>query len=285
MWPGNRKDLATGDRPVLQSTTRKARALAIAIGLLGMPLAGLAQDPAGGGAAPAPQPDAAPGGEALPGPPPIPQAELGPVLKTWPVNRGEIGPNERLIGATVLPRDRQGIWVLDFAFKPVRIRTVEVAGKGRRTIHYLYYRVINNTGQPRMFVPQFTLITDTGKRYEDRVLPQAVQVIQARESADIPLLGAVDVVGMIPASGAKQGIDDAVFGVAVWEGVDPAADKFSIYVRGLSDGNQVITPPQGGAPVTLHKTLRLDFMRPGDERDLNEREIRLADPPFEWIYW
>ena len=29
---------------------------------------------------------------------------------------------------------------------------------------------------------------------------------------------------MVPPS-TKQGIDDAVFGVAIWEGVDPKADK------------------------------------------------------------
>ena len=56
---------------------------------------------------------------------------------------------------------------------------------------------------------------------------------------------------MIPPS-TKEGIDDAVYGVAVWEGVDPKADRFSIYVRGLSDGYQVVTRPrrrQAGRPL------------------------------------
>ena len=40
---------------------------------------------------------------------------------------------------------------------------VEIPGKGRRMVHYLYYRVVNRTGKPRRFVPQFTLVDDKGR--------------------------------------------------------------------------------------------------------------------------
>ena len=219
----------------------------------------------------------------LPTPPPIKEERLVPDLPTIPVRRGSPAFNVQMVDASLLPRDKEGIWVLDFSFKPVRLRTVEVPGKGRRTVHYLYYRIINRTGRPRMFVPQFTLVTDTGHRYDDMVLPQAVQLIRAREDESIPLRGAVDVMGMVPPS-TKEGVDDAVYGVAVWEGVDPKADRFSIYVRGLSDGNQVIPGPDG-KPIVRYKTLRIDFIRRGDERNLTENEIQLSEPPFEWIYW
>ena len=218
----------------------------------------------------------------LPPPPPIPPFELAPTLPTTAVPRGTPLYNVQMVDASLLPRDKEGIWVLDFAFKPLRIITVEVGGK-RKHIHYLYYRVINHTGKPRMFVPQFSLVTDTGKRYEDTVLPIAVNIIQAREDRTIPLLGAVNIMGMIPPS-TKEGVDDAVFGVAIWEGVDPKADRINIFVRGLSDGMQVINPPDG-KPVTRYKTLRIDLIRRGDERNLTEREIQLLEPPYEWIYW
>jgi hypothetical protein len=219
----------------------------------------------------------------LPPPPPIPPFQLAPALPTTTVPRGTPLYNVQMVDASLLPRDKEGIWVLDFAFKPLRIITVEVGGK-RKHIHYLYYRVINRTGKPRMFVPQFTLVADSGKRYEDTVLPIAVNIIQAREDRTIPLLGAVNIMGMIPAS-TKQGVDDAVFGVAIWEGIDPKADRLNIYVRGLSDGLQVINPPGGAKPVTRYKTLRIDFIRRGDERNLTEREIQFLEPPYEWIYW
>jgi hypothetical protein len=218
------------------------------------------------------------------GPDPIPQATLLPTLKTIPVHKGAPAFNVQHVDASLLPRDKQGIWVLDFAFKPLRMITVEVPGRGRRQVHYLGYRVVNRTGQPREFVPQFTLLTDTGKRYEEAVLPKAVRLIQEREDGSIPLLGAVDIAGVIPPS-TKEGVDDAVFGVAMWDGVDPHADRMSIYVRGLSDGYQQVTPADGGKPTVKYKTLRIDLIRRGDARNLNEKEIQLNDPSYEWIYW
>jgi hypothetical protein len=223
--------------------------------------------------------------EPLPGPDPIPEVALGPTLKTTPIRRGLPGPNVTLVDASVLPRDKKGIWVLDFAFKPVRLITVETP-KGRRQVHYLYYRVINRTGKARMFVPQFTLVTDSKQRVEDTsAMPWAIEAIKNREDPTTDLVNGPTAMGMVPPSGKKEGIDDAVFGVAIWDGVDPKADAFSIFVRGLSDGYQLVQPPGGAEAVRRDKTIRIDFSRPGDERHLNEREIHLMDPPYEWIYW
>jgi hypothetical protein len=228
----------------------------------------------------------------FPPPEPIPSVTLGPTLKTHPVRRtpngfingvnGQVVFNERWIDAAVLPRDKKGIWVLDFAYKPLRMITVEVGGK-RHNLLYMYYQVTNHTGEPRFFVPQFTLLAD-GKRYEDNVVPQAIKVIQAREDPSIDnLYGAVDVVGMIPPS-SKKGVEDAVFGVAVWDNVDPKADNLTVFVRGLSDGYRVDPAPDGAAPVTRYKTLKVGFLRRGDEHDPKEREISPLDPPFDWTY-
>lgn len=219
----------------------------------------------------------------LPGPPEIPDVQLGPVLRTKPIARRAPGPNWVVVDASPLPRDREGIWVLDFAFKPVRLTEVEIPGKGRKQIHYLYYRVINRSGKPRMLVPQFTLVTDTGQKVEDAVLPDAIAKIQSREDPATPLYGAVDVMGMIPPS-TKDGVDDAVFGAAVWDTVDYKADKFQIYVRGLSDAYQDAKTPDG-KPYTRYKAIRIDFLRLGDEFRVSEREIRLADPPYDWLYY
>ena len=224
-----------------------------------------------------------------PSPPELPKPTPAPTLKTIPVKRGALGFNEIAVDSTRLPRDRQGIWILDFVFKPVRIRTIEVPGRGRKQIYYLWYRVVNRTGEPRLFVPQFSLVTNTGKRYDDVTIPQAIPVIQAREEG-IPLLGAVSIMGLIPPS-TREEIDDAVYGVALFENVDPRATSFKIYVRGLSDGYQVIpgdpnaTDPKGTREIVKYKTLRIDFTKLGDEFLINEKEIQLQDPPYEWIYW
>jgi hypothetical protein len=231
-------------------------------------------------------PAQAKGAAKLPGPPEIPEVQLGPVLKTTPMQRRAPGPNQTQIDASVLPKDKQGIWVLDFTFKPVRIVEVD-DGRKKHRYYYLYYRVVNRTGKPRTFVPQFTLVTDTGKRYEDTAgLPQALAKIQKKEDPNVEVHGAVDINGIIPPS-KKEGVDDVVTGAAIWENIDPHADAFKIYVRGLSDGYQLVTPPGADKDkrVIRDKTLRLDFTRPGDERNVFEGEIHPADPPYEWIYW
>ena len=258
------------------------------IGVLALPWGAAAW-----GQDPAPEPAPAPAGD-FPPPAPIPTVTLGPTLKTHPIRRTGSGYqnlvtnktqyNERWIDASVLPRDKSGIWVLDFAFRPLRITTIEDE-KGRRDVHYLYYQIINRTGQPRMFVPQFTLVTDTGKRYEDTVLPKAVKQIGLREDPTVgQLYGAVDVMGMVPFTD-KRGVEDAVFGVAIWEGVDPNADKLTVYVKGLSDGYR--SDPgadENAVPVTRYKALQIDFLRRGDAHNLHEREITLSDPPYDWTY-
>ena len=251
------------------------------------------QDPPRPAEAAPEEPAAQPSAFQLPMPAPIQPAVLGPTLK--PVSEATKGQspgqgkgfNRQSIDSQPLPRDKQGIWVLDMTFKPLRLVTVEVPGKGRRQVHYLWYRVVNRTGKARFFVPQFTLVCpETGKTYQDSVLPQAVKVIQAREDPTKPLLGSVEIAGYLPPS-TKDGVDEAVYGVAIWEGVDPAADRLEVYVRGLSDGYQTI-PAEGGKPArTKYKALKIDFTRPGDDRRINEREIRFLDPnrPFEWTYF
>lgn len=278
----HRPFIRLGDRPVPNQPSRRVF-VSFVVGALGLPLVGAwGQDPpAGPGDFPPPQP--------------IPAVTLGPMLRTHPVRRtanGFLNPangnrpvfNEKWVDAAVLPRDKQGIWVLDFAFKPLRIMTVEDKARGRRDVHYMYYQVVNRSGQPRMFVPQFTLVTDTGKRYEDTVLPQAVKQIQNREDPSIQdLYGAVDIMGMVPPSN-KQGVEDAVFGVAIWEGVDPEADRLTIFVKGLSDGYRPDPAPGGGKPVIRYKALQVDHIRRGDKHGITEREISLAEPPFDWTY-
>lgn len=217
------------------------------------------------------------------GPDPIPEFHMA-TLPTIPVRRGSVGYNWIKATAAPLPKDKEGIWVFEFAYKPVRIIEVEVPNKGRKNIYYLYYRIVNRSGKARPLVPQFTMITDEGQRLDDLVLPLAVKKIQAKEDPATPLLGAVQTMGEMPAS-TKEGIDDAIYGVAIWEEVDHKSDGFKIYVRGLSDGYQEVQPPEGGQPFTRYKALMLDFRRPGDDRSPHSMEIQLGDPPFEWTYF
>jgi hypothetical protein len=209
-------------------------------------------------------------------PQPVPSSRLDRLTKTIPVPRDRLAFNPQLVDTSLLPRDKPGIWVLDFKFKPLRIRTVGIPGKGRRQIHYIYYMVVNRTGKPRAFAPQFIMVNEAGQKFEDEVIPEAIPLIQVREEPTIPLRGAADIIGTIAPS-TEPNVDDAVFGVACWENWDPKSERFSIYVRGLSDGRVEVPAAGGGKPAAKSKALRIDFVRQGDNQ--------LADPPYEWVYW
>src|SRR5689334_15416326 len=108
-------------------------ALALIVALLASPAR--SQEPADApkDQEPAPaEPEKAPAAEKLPGPPPIPERKLAPDLPTHPVKRGVLGPNWIKVDSSPLPRDREGIWVLDFAFKPLRIVEVQLPDGRRR---------------------------------------------------------------------------------------------------------------------------------------------------------
>ena len=210
-------------------------------------------------------------------PPQIEEDSLVPDLRTIPVPHDRNVFNVQLVNAALIPRDKDGIWVLDFAFKPLRIKTVEIPGKGRKQVHYLYYKVTNRTGKPRIFVPEFIMVNEQGQKFHDNVIPQAVPLIQAREDATIPLLGAVNIMGIIPPS-TKPDVDDSVFGVATWDKWDPKSDRFSIYVRGLSDGyKEVPAAFRGQADRQVQDAA--DRFHPARRRAPSEREGNLLERP------
>ncbi len=210
---------------------------------------------------------------------------IGPkllILHTVPVPRDGRRFHLRMVDASSPRWEEQGLWMLDFAYKPLRVKTVDIPGKGKRQICYLYYRVVNRSGTPRMFAPRFIMLNDKDEKFEANVVPQAIPAIQAREDPAIPILEGVDINGILPAS-TKPDVDDAVYGVATWEKWDHKADHFRIYVRGLSGVDKAIPSPSGGKPSMKDKTLKIDFIRRADRHNINLRQIQLADPPHEWI--
>src|SRR5262245_37649780 len=68
--------------------------------------------------------------------------------------------NERDVRTERNAQDKEDIWVLDFRFKDPRLITVDIPGvKGRKVVWYLWYQVINRTGKPQTFTPDFELVT------------------------------------------------------------------------------------------------------------------------------
>jgi hypothetical protein len=228
------------------------------------------------------------------------------VLSLAPVTGQTTTFNEREVKSEVVGLDdpNQDIWALDFRFKDPRLIKVNIPGRGTRICWYMWYQVINRTKEPRLFVPEFELVThDFPGTYQDEILPAVQEAIKKLEDPTgfQDIKNSVTIASApIPASkAAGEAFPRAVTGVAIWDG--STADEFgreekkrdlsdsnrySIFVTGLSNGWVLVDPIIGGkgeAPVVRRKTLQLNFERRGDRFKMDSREIGFK-APSEWIY-
>jgi hypothetical protein len=179
-------------------------------------------------------------------------------------------------------QDKEDVWVLDFQFKSPRVLTVDIPGRGRKTVGYLWYQVWNRTGQPRYFIPDFTVVTNRDTVHHDEVLPRVQAEIAKLEG--VPgyddIKNSVTIAAHpIPVT-PKDSNPVYVTGVAIFPDVServPDTTSFSIFVSGLSNGWTV--GPDG---VVRRKTLQLNFVRQADARIQDSRAIKYIGQ--EWIY-
>jgi hypothetical protein len=211
--------------------------------------------------------------------------------------------NEREVKSTPSKLDKADVWAFDFRFKDPRLIKAHVPGRGTRICWYLWYQVINRTGVPKEnFSPIFELVTlDPPGVYVDEVLPSVVAAIRRVEDVagiqDIKDSVEIGRTPIPPSKPADEAFPRAVTGVAIWDGsgadakgrdpdVQDLSDttRFSIFVRGLSNGYVVVDPPAPGLPsITRYKTLQLNFKRQGDRCSVDARDVTF-EPPAEWIY-
>lgn len=230
---------------------------------------------------------------------------------------------------------RTAVWNLEFKYKSVRLVWVDVPQKSgkmlRKPIYYMVYSITNlpltnqkskpprfgwmvpkkdedgtfmvkYEDRPIRFIPRFLLESpEFGKVYADRVIPLALGAIRAREDRQVPAW--VDKKGVVPRPPIQTTVDiagelkvgETRWGVATWEDIDPRIDRFSIYVRGLTNAykwQDTKDAYKKGDPIgtgrrLARKTLKLNFWRPGDEFFEREDEIRRGIPSevdYEWVY-
>jgi hypothetical protein len=202
------------------------------------------------------------------------------------------GFNERKVDREPTPEDRQGIWVLNFHFKDPRVVMVDVPGKGRKPVWYLWYQVSNDTGAPRMFIPTFVWVChDVNTVHADSVIPSVQRAIAKVEDADniLNIRNSVTIAQQpIPVSKefddqTKQRIafPKMITGVAMWDNIDPRSTQFSIFVFGLSDGFTEVDDVDG-KKIVRRKALQLKFRRVGDDKTQHSNQIRFVS--HEWVY-
>ena len=115
--------------------------------------------------------------------------------------------------------------------------------------------------------------------YHDKISPMVLRQIQRLEDPSLNLLDPISMSQTtIPL--AKTDADGGVWGVAVFEDVDPRIDFVSVYVGGLTNAFRINKNADQRNPM---KTLQLNFWRPGDvvaeEDDRIDYGIPLVDDP------
>lgn len=209
------------------------------------------------------------------------------------------------------------VWEYEFAFTGLRqaklnIPTVNGYGSGhaQQTVWYMVYRVRNlgnslsfeevkkdpdfayltkdlrrnATIAERNFLPRLSLegwiYDDIAKtyspvKYRDEIDPAAAAEIQAIEDPGVPLMDAVQLstaaLAPIPAKD-----NTGAWGVAIWSNVNPKIDFVSVFVSGFTNAYRINRNKD--SIDTVHKTLQLNFWRPGDVCDEPDDDIDFGIP-------
>ena len=220
--------------------------------------------------------------------------------------RGEI--EFRAIASGEERTAQSNLYVMDVLYKPMRMIAVDVTDpqtgqKRKEYVWYIVYRAFNRKLElppdsesapvneldqeifnPPLFVPEFTLVTTDTKEpkyYRDEVIPEALAAINKREQGRYR--SSIDIVGPIPPAGELGDPKrEGLVGIAMWRGIDPDADRYTVYLSGFSNAIRVSDGPDG-KPMVQMKTIMQQYWRPGDRFDQSEPEIR-QEGPSQWMY-
>jgi hypothetical protein len=168
-------------------------------------------------------------------------------------------------------------WELQFTHddpRPIAVRNLE--GK-TRWYWYMTYKVVNKTGEERLFVPEITIATDQGDiMVAGRGVPAAVfQAI--KEKVENPLLESpVAVVGRI-----LLGEDHAKESAAIWPAADHDVDHIRVFFGGLSGETEVIEDPLTGDTIVTRKTLMMEYGLPGTPATPDQQPV--ISGPERWV--
>ncbi len=216
--------------------------------------------------------------------------------------RGQTNPNERMVKSLPSDFDKVDVWGMDVIWKDPRIIRVKLPVRGERVCWYLWYQVINRSGKPREISPYFELVTlDNPGIYRDEILITAEEAIKKLEDPtgyqDIKNTIWMSKYAIPPSKPLDEAFPRPITGVAIWDAgpADPAkrdakfkelsdTTRFSIFIRGLSNGFVETDSPVPGLPsITKYKTLQLNFKRKGDRFSTDSRDIEFVSPA-QWIY-
>jgi len=146
----------------------------------------------------------------------------------------------------------------------------------------------------RFFLPRFSLegwvFSPKEKQYKkvtyrDSVNPAVARIIRAQEDPRMVLLDGIQM-SKVDIPKVKEDSNIGVWGVAIFEDVNPNIDFVSVFAGGLSNAYR-IKRGEDGSVSFKRKTLQLNFWRPGDDleesKDRVDFGIPLVDDPKEQV--
>ena len=154
-------------------------------------------------------------------------------------------------------------WEFDAEFSPLYLTAVRTADKGVQAYFFMYYEVMNHSGEDVVFAPTFDLATDEGhsiRAYRD-VPNEVTKHILGRLENPL-LLDQIQVLGPL-----LQGEENAREGLVVWAAPDLEVDEIRVFATGFSGESETLDfpdPASGSArKVTFRKTRMMTFHTPG----------------------
>jgi hypothetical protein len=156
---------------------------------------------------------------------------------------------------------------LDFTPSELRLWRDPESGKH---FWYITYDVVNNTGKDQRFAPRIELFVDDGA-----VIAQGTDVPSSVTKGILRYLNNPLVLDHFEVLGEKTGL--VVFPAA---SLDPT--ELTVFVAGLSRETKKEKDPKGERLVTLRKTMRLDYLVPGDPKPVGTTSYGIVAK--EWIF-
>ena len=180
-------------------------------------------------------------------------------------------------------------WDLKFEYQtPKRIVVRTAPGRQPEAFWYMTFTVANLSREEHNFLPRFEMLTNDGEVIRsDKDIPLVVlETIRIKEH-NARIEGLNDMAGIL-----RVGEDQAKDGVAIWREPNPKMGRFSIFATGLSGEAVILKDDKGNAvertnpegkkePVVLWKTLEIDYLMPGDEKNPGNDVIELVEQ--KWI--
>ncbi len=177
-------------------------------------------------------------------------------------------------------------WLLDFELKSLRMISPQRGLGSEKVYWYMLYTLSNPSKESRETYLQVSASSDHEKEYADLFLPSVEKAIERKENA--PLWGKTD---LFETSRKKKPTDpkysytvlkpgEKRACVAVFNRLDPNANKITIRVAGLSNEIREIAKDDGSR-LLEERVREFQFERPGDEHAITLDSFKLIGK--DWV--